>query len=168
MFQVMKTIFLGPSSVQRATPAGGRRSKSSSNKMTEVTVPTIAYCAMLVCYSYLLACVRLTVHPSQLRFTLHQAPTWYAIDNEIDTRFDYFVFYLETIDFLEEATLAEYTKSLILELNKYVFEYSLPQLPNKPIYSRIFPRGSRPRASVVSTGQSSRLRVLEAMRHHYG
>lgn len=55
---------------------------------------------------------------TQLRFTLHQAPTWYTIDNEVDARFDYFIFYIETIEFLEEEALATYTKELISELNK--------------------------------------------------
>jgi hypothetical protein len=87
--------------------------------MTEVTIPAIAYCAMLVHLSCFLSRSWLTIHLiTQLRCTLHRAPAWYAIDNKIDTQFNCFIFYLETFKFLEEPGLAEFTRSVIAELNK--------------------------------------------------
>lgn len=58
----------------------------------------------------------------QLRFTLHQTPSWYKIESVHDCRFDYFRFYSEMLTLLEEDELKSKVDGLIAFLNGWVCE----------------------------------------------
>ncbi|KAG8732430.1 hypothetical protein FRC11_013719 [Ceratobasidium sp. 423] len=66
---------------------------------------------------------------TNLRFTLHQAPSWYNIELPLDSRFNYFRFYSEILALLEEDEFKPEVDALIVYLNKIVFPHVhiLPQ-----------------------------------------
>ncbi|KAG8719095.1 hypothetical protein FRC12_007998 [Ceratobasidium sp. 428] len=103
---VLLGIFLGPRAAQHLTPgSGGQRSKARKHDMTTLTKPSIAYAAML------------------LRFCLHQNESWYTVESNADTRYNYFILYTEILALLEEPTFLPQVNELLAYLNGIVFPH---------------------------------------------
>ncbi|KAG8731661.1 hypothetical protein FRC12_019627 [Ceratobasidium sp. 428] len=112
---VLLGIFLGPRAAQHLTPgSGGRRSKAQKYDMTTLTKASIAYAAML------------------LRFCLHQNESWYTVESNADTRYNYFVLYTEILALLDEPTFLPQVNELLAYLNGIVFPHHHNLPPGYP------------------------------------
>ncbi|KAB5588476.1 hypothetical protein CTheo_8080 [Ceratobasidium theobromae] len=126
-------IFFGPRAAKHLTPgSGGRRSKAYKNNMTMVSKGSIAYVAML------------------LRFCLHQAETWYTVESNLDTRYNYLIFYTEILAILNEPEFKPQVDNLLAYLNALIF-------PNVH---------RRPANAPYNNGQGALERALARLRVH--
>lgn len=54
----------------------------------------------------------------KLRFCLHQNEVWYTVESNLDTRYNYFILYTETLALLDEPTFKTQVDNLLAYLNR--------------------------------------------------